>query len=84
MKNSEFKKFRGAVGMAAASDPVWYAGYLWLRLTEKQCNEIASIMVAMGCKKENGNVYAPNGLGVKLPAELKEAPYWGRSITKVV
>ena len=70
MKNSEFKKFCEAVGMAAASDPVWYAGYLWLRLTGKQCEEIASLMVAMGCKKENGYVYAPNGLGVKLPDEF--------------
>lgn len=41
MKRDLFKRFKETVKQADASDPIWYMGYLWLDLTDKQVETLA-------------------------------------------
>lgn len=41
MKRDLFKRFKETVKQADASDPIWYMGYLWLDLTNKQFKDLA-------------------------------------------
>lgn len=40
MKRDLFKRFKETVKQADASDPIWYMGYLWLDLTDKQAETL--------------------------------------------
>lgn len=40
MKTAQFKNFYNAVMRADENHPVWWMGYLWLDLTEKQAKKI--------------------------------------------
>ena len=41
MKRDLFKRFKETVKQADASDPIWYMGYLWLDLTDRQAETLA-------------------------------------------
>lgn len=41
MKRDLFKRFKETVKQADANDPIWYMGYLWLDLTDKQAETLA-------------------------------------------
>lgn len=47
MKRDLFKRFKETVKQADASDPIWYMGYLWLDLTEKQVDSIAKDVLSV-------------------------------------
>lgn len=44
MKRAEFNGFYEAVKTAGNNDPVWWAGYLWIDLTEKQSEKIMTAL----------------------------------------
>ena len=74
MKRSTFKPFIEAVRTGAPNNPVFYAGYLWLQLTEKQYAETVNALILRGdceVKKHNDKwlILAPSGYGLALDAE---------------
>lgn len=76
MRNEQFKQFLETVKDADKYDPIWYAGYLWIDLTEKQIDKVISISsIGKVCyKKSIGNLlFARNVLetpsGMKLYGE---------------
>lgn len=73
MKKSEYKLFKQAVESAPLTTqaPIWYAGYLWINLNDKQAAEISHILIDRGCPIYKGSrgfeVRTPAGLGIILP-----------------
>ena len=47
MKRDLFKRFKEAVKQADASDSIWYMGYLWLDLTDKQFKDLAKNVLSV-------------------------------------
>lgn len=47
MKRDLFKRFKETVKQADASDPIWYMGYLWLDLTDKQFKDLAYCVLSV-------------------------------------
>ena len=43
MKNSKFKVMKDVLMTASVNDPVWYAGYLFNELTEKQMDSLITL-----------------------------------------
>ena len=72
MKNTVFKMFKDQVQTAplATNCPIWYAGYLWINLTERQAREISKILIDRGCPIYKGargfEVRVPSGFGIIL------------------
>lgn len=69
MKRTVFTRFYEAVRTAGNNDPVWYAGYLWIDLTEKQSERIRTALAV----NENVHVSIDLGKGVtsyRLPCGL--------------
>lgn len=73
MKKSTYKLFKEAVETEPliAQSPVWFAGYLWIDLNDKQISEISQILINRGCPIFKGNrgyeVRTPAGLGIIIP-----------------
>ena len=44
MRNRDFTYLCECVKNADKNDPIWYAGYLWIDLTEKQIDKIVDII----------------------------------------
>ena len=44
MRNRDFTSLCEYVKNADKNDPIWYAGYLWIDLTEKQIDKIVGII----------------------------------------
>lgn len=44
MTNKDFKNFCVYVQNAEENDSIWYAGYMWIDLTENQINKIVEII----------------------------------------
>lgn len=44
MDNRTFKQFCETVKEAIDNDPIWYAGYLWIDLTERQVNKVVELI----------------------------------------
>lgn len=66
MTLQQFKNFRSYLIDADKQDDVWWAGYAFLALTEKQCKEVYKILEAKGFdKKEDGTILMPSGLGIR-------------------
>lgn len=78
MDRATFKGFINAVRTSATNDPVWYAGYLWLNLTEKQREKTLEALILRGdCQAKrhtNGKFYifTPSGIGVELNGKERE------------
>lgn len=72
MKNDGFKRFCEYVKNAEENDPIWYAGYLWLELTEKQINQIVSIIRTgkMGVEFTIGNILFSRNI-VQTPSGMR-------------
>ena len=72
MKNSVYKMFKDQVKEAPLETtcPLWYAGYLWIYLTERQAVEISNILIERGCPICKGargyEVRIPSGMGIIL------------------
>lgn len=66
MKRSEFLRFKETVMVATKDDPVWWAGYLWLNLTNRQIAAIRSILYARADDFEidEHQITLPSGIGV--------------------
>lgn len=43
MTNSKFKVMKDVMISASANDPVWFAGYLFNELTERQLDELITL-----------------------------------------
>lgn len=56
MKQSQFKNFYNAVLTADEKHPVWWMGYLWLDLTERQAKKICSALAPNPAVKVNINL----------------------------
>ena len=73
MKKSSYKLFKQGVETEPLTNqaPIWYAGYLWIDLTEKQAAEIRHILIDRGCPIYKGRrgfeVRTPSGFGIILP-----------------
>ena len=66
MTNKQMKFFKEQLIAADADSPIWYAGYAFLGLTERQCGEVYKILEAKGFeKKEDGTILMPSGLGIR-------------------
>ena len=44
MKNNEYRVFKNMVAMADVEDEIWWAGYYWIDLTEKQGRDIIDLL----------------------------------------
>lgn len=58
MRNNDFKNLCDRVKYADKNDPIWYAGYLWIDLTEKQIDKVIAIcnLCKVCYKKSIGNM----------------------------
>lgn len=69
MKINQFKEFNETIKTANEKDPVWYAGYLFLNLTDKQMKvTIESLkenpyckLIITDCRK---SIQTPSGLQI--------------------
>lgn len=72
MKNTDYKRFKEMIRTTPNSDywPIWFAGYLWLDLTKRQCAEVVDILVKRGFPVVDGcrgkMVQIPSGFGIFL------------------
>ena len=71
MKQSTFKNFIAAVKESKSNDPVWYAGYLWLNLTERQVKKTIDALIIRGdcpVEKRNGKycIVIPSGIALEI------------------
>ena len=69
MKINQFKEFNETIKTANEKDPVWYAGYLFLNLTDKQMKvTIESLKENPHCKLINTDlrkaIQTPSGLKI--------------------
>ena len=58
MTNSEFKCFKAFVENADRNDPIWWCGFQWLALTDRQCSNISKVLEQ---KRFIRNVSDPRG-----------------------
>lgn len=68
MKTQEYKNFRNYVSTATEDDPIWWAGYLWINLTEKQLITILDVLKNKDFIKETTNFRGQ--LGLEIPSGL--------------
>lgn len=72
MKNSTFKLFKETIAKADTTDPIWYCGYLWIDLTQKQAIEIVSILekrhfpMRWNERMNWTEIVIPSGMGIAL------------------
>ena len=67
MKANDYSGFRKIVAFADADNPIWYAGWLWLSLNNRQCKDIKTVLKYNPCIVEENNVLRmPSGLTLKL------------------
>lgn len=62
MKRADFGKFKEVISTARNNDPIWWAGYLWINLTEKQSNEVIEILTSRGFRTSANEIVIPSGL----------------------
>ena len=62
MKRSDFGKFKEVISTAKSDDPIWWAGYLWINLTEKQSNEVIGILTSRGFRISANEIVLPSGI----------------------
>lgn len=66
MTTKDFKAFKEVITEADKKDPIWWAGYHWINLTQKQGATAYAILEARGFEKnENDYVVLPSGLAFK-------------------
>lgn len=66
MKRADFNRFYEAVMTAEEKDPIWWAGYLWINLTEKQCDNITEALTCNKYVKVSEDGYKlPSGILLK-------------------
>lgn len=69
MKTNQFKLFHEEVIRANKESDVWYAGYLWIDLTERQAKIISDTLWIKACIEvdlKNEWFIFPNGLKFKI------------------
>lgn len=66
MKRSDFGKFKEVISTAKSDDPIWWAGYLWINLTEKQSNEVIEILTSRGFRISTNEIEIPSGIRFKI------------------
>ena len=68
MKNCDYKVFKETIRTCPENDTIWWAGYLFLRLTKKQTEEVIEILIGRGFPVVEGfrgkMVQTPSGLGI--------------------
>ena len=66
MKTCDFRRFIKQVQEANQYSPVWWAGYLWLDLTEKQSDEMTRLLrVHPSVERCADSFRLPSGLELK-------------------
>lgn len=70
MRRDCFNGFKAVVETADASHDIWWQGYLWLDLTEKQmatiCQILATKQEIVQCERPDGKLYRlPSGITIK-------------------
>lgn len=72
MRNRDFNSLCEYVKNADKNDPIWYAGYLWIDLTEKQIDKIVDIIQVgkTSICRTVGNVAFERDV-VETPSEMK-------------
>ena len=68
---SQYKQFKECMRTDESDNPIWYAGFLFLQLTPRQCKEVSEILIERGFpirKNSRGEyeVVTPSGLGIIL------------------
>lgn len=63
MTKGQFKSFREIVEMANERNDIWWAGYLWLDLTERQAEEMRKLLkVHPSIVKDGEKLMMPSGM----------------------
>lgn len=76
MKKSQYEHFKSEVKNAPLDNtaPIWFAGYLWITLNDKQVDEITRILIDRGCPIYKGargfEVRTPAGFGLLLDLSI--------------
>jgi hypothetical protein len=65
MKNNRYKSFRNYIVTASKQDQIWWDGFYFLDLTERQFNEIRDICISKGFEIKEDTVLLPSGIGLK-------------------
>lgn len=65
MRTGDFNRFMEYLVDADVKDPVWWAGYMWIDLTERQIKRVTELLKAKEFEQENGYVILPSGIGIK-------------------
>lgn len=69
MKATNFKAFQNAIKTAKSGDDIWYMGFLWLQLTDRQIKIVVNELLKRDDCAEiviNGHkgVTVPNGMSL--------------------
>lgn len=66
MERERFKEFKKVIATAERDHHIWWEGYLFINLTEKQNKEIVEILINRGFAVDDDVVYMPSGLGLRI------------------
>ena len=73
MKRSEYKVFKQMVNDADVNNSIWWCGYYWIDLTDKQLSDIASTegviknsMITIDLKEHETRYTLPSGITLKI------------------
>lgn len=73
MKKEQFKSFSEAVAKADSTSDIWYAGYLWIDLTDRQVKQISnvlavhpSVQTTLSLKDGEVRYRFPSGIEIKI------------------
>ena len=67
MKTGDFKRFIKQVQEANQYSPIWWAGFLWLDMTEKQSDEMIKLLrVHPSIERNTDSFKLPSGLELKM------------------
>jgi len=71
MRSKDFKAFKSIIATADTEHSVWWAGYYWLDLTQRQCQEACKILTSRGFKRtRDGSVLLPSGISIAPSEEV--------------
>ena len=63
MTNKDFKLFKEIVSEVDDKHPIWWQGWAWLDLTDKQCEIVYNILKSRGME-QGDRVVIPSGLAI--------------------
>ena len=67
MQARQFKIVKNIIEYCDSKNHIFWEGYVWVNLTQKQCETAARILYNRGFELKNDCVVLPSGISLRLP-----------------